>query len=39
MPGHQIEEEDEMATFVAPNNNGWINYGNEQYQYGLNGND
>jgi len=28
-----------MATWVAPNNNGWTNYGNEQYQYGLNGND
>ena len=29
-----------MATFVAPTADGsWTNYGNEQYQYGLNGDD
>lgn len=29
-----------MATFVAPTVNGnWTNTGNEEYQYGLNGND
>jgi Ca2+-binding RTX toxin-like protein len=28
-----------MSTYVAPNNNGWTNYGSENEQYGLNGND
>jgi len=28
-----------MATWVAPNNNDWVNFGSQQYQYGLNGDD
>jgi Ca2+-binding RTX toxin-like protein len=28
-----------MATWVAPNDNGWYNPGSQQYQYGLNGDD